>query len=313
MISVFKATRQELWAALTSLKVEGGMTWKTSSREEMIAACIKADINDVPPITEESALLKKLGKTFTPEFFTMMRELEIGIKTALAHPREDEGLLLQSAEIDRQMVSVASKTVTAVIEDPTPKKKLTLKYDVNARLYLNTLVWFDTLSDNCQEFIRSRTGFVVGSQPAEYAIDLETIPAEEMLIFVGELVCFEEQYAADKAGDRPISLADTVIGDLEPDEEFNFFNSQFGSGFPLIHDGEKMYTDRYDPTHTTITELSKIYQTKRQPRFAQTNSKLLSFTIPNAGIISVPEFFRLATAIRKAQYLGATLNFTNWK
>jgi hypothetical protein len=121
MISVFKATRQELWAALTSKGVEGEMTWKTSSREDMMAACIKADITEVTPISETSALMKKLAKTFTPEFFATMRDLEAGIKAAqesdlvTSEDSEDEAATAtadmgaEPANVNRQLVAALKK------------------------------------------------------------------------------------------------------------------------------------------------------------------------------------------------------------
>lgn len=142
-------------------------------------------------------------------------------------------------------------------------------------------------------------------------IDVRDITSDELLVYVSELVCFEETYAASQAsGDLP-TLADTVLGEYEPTEYFNWFTSMFGKGFPLIHTPLKgIGTDKFDPTRTTVTELDKIIQLKRQPRFAATNSKLLAFTVPTADIISVDDFYKLTTAIRKAQYLGCNISFT---
>jgi hypothetical protein len=119
-------------------------------------------------------------------------------------------------------------------------------------------------------------------------------------------------YAADEASGGSVSLANTVVGDYEPTTYFSFFDAQFGSGFPLIHTGEPAPTDRFDINRTTMTELSRIYQLKKQPRFAKTNSKNLAFTVPNAGTMSVEDFYKLSIAIRKASYLGSTLTFEDW-
>jgi hypothetical protein len=145
-----------------------------------------------------------------------------------------------------------------------------------------------------------------------YAIETSEISELEMLAFCDKLVCFEELHAADVAGGGAVNLANTVLGKFEPTEYFNFFAAQFGSGFPLIHTGEPASTDRLDVTRTTMTELSRIYQLKKQPRFAKTNSKNLAFTVPNTGTMSVEDFYKLAIAIRKASYLGATLTFQDW-
>lgn len=130
-------------------------------------------------------------------------------------------------------------------------------------------------------------------------------------MYVKELVCFEEIYAADRASTDLPTLADTVLGEHEPTEYFNWFASMFGKGFPLTHTPlNGIGQDRFDPTHTTLTELHQIYQLKRQPRFAATNSKQLAFTVPATDIITVDEFHKLTTAMRKAQYLGCNIQFT---
>lgn len=143
---------------------------------------------------------------------------------------------------------------------------------------------------------------------AQY-IDMSDIPANELLIYCGELVCFEEIYAADSANGATVTLANTVMGEYEPTAYFNWFASMFGKGFPLTHTGLPASTDRFDPTRTTMTELHNIAQLKRQPRFAVTNSKILAFEVPDLAVIPVEEFHKLTTAIRKATYLGATITF----
>jgi hypothetical protein len=143
----------------------------------------------------------------------------------------------------------------------------------------------------------------------EHYVDLSDIPANELLVYCGELVCFEEILAADTANGAAITLADTVMGEHEPTAYFNWFDSMFGKGFPLIHTGVSERTDRFDPTRTTMTELSRITQLKKQPRFALTNSKILAFEVPDLGTIPVEEFHKLTMAIRKAVYLGATITF----
>lgn len=74
--AVFQASRKELWAALSAANLTEGITWKQSSREQMIAIAIKADINHVNVIGESDEILKKLAKTFTPSFFKSIRDLE---------------------------------------------------------------------------------------------------------------------------------------------------------------------------------------------------------------------------------------------
>lgn len=141
---------------------------------------------------------------------------------------------------------------------------------------------------------------------------MSEISSDELLSYIKELVCFEEIYAADRADTDIPTLADTVLGEYEPTEYFNWFASMFGKGFPLIHTPlNGIGQDRFDPTQTTLTELHQIYQLKRQPRFAATNSKQLAFTLPATGIITVDEFHKLTTAMRKAQYLGCNLQFTS--
>lgn len=94
MISVFKASRQELWSAVSKAGLTEGLTWKNTSREEMITIAVKGDITQVEEITEESALLKKVSKTFTPAFFNTMRELEAAINGAVA----TEAVLAETVE-----------------------------------------------------------------------------------------------------------------------------------------------------------------------------------------------------------------------
>jgi hypothetical protein len=146
----------------------------------------------------------------------------------------------------------------------------------------------------------------------EYAIDTSEISELEQLAFCDNLVCFEEEYAANEASSNTLTLAHTVMGNYEPEERFNFFTSQFGSGFPLLHTGQKSQTDRFDATNTTLAELSLIQPNKKQPRFAKTNSKFLAFTVPNTGTMLVEDFYKLSIAIRKAIYLGSTLKFEDW-
>lgn len=73
---VFKASRKELWSALSNANLTDGITWKQSSRELMITIAVKNDIEDVPCIGENDVLLKKLSKTFTPSFFKSIKDLE---------------------------------------------------------------------------------------------------------------------------------------------------------------------------------------------------------------------------------------------
>lgn len=73
---VFNASRKELWSALSNANLTDGITWKRSSREQMITIAVKNDINDVPCIGESDALLKKLSKTFSPSFFKSLKDLE---------------------------------------------------------------------------------------------------------------------------------------------------------------------------------------------------------------------------------------------
>jgi hypothetical protein len=116
MISVFKATRQELWSAITKAGLTEGLTWKTTSREEMMAIAVRGNINQVEQITAESALLKKVSKVFTPAFFTTMRELEAAINGAvateavLAETVEDVG---EEPETDEPEPSQAAKVLAA--------------------------------------------------------------------------------------------------------------------------------------------------------------------------------------------------------
>jgi hypothetical protein len=155
--------------------------------------------------------------------------------------------------------------------------------------------------------VEARVG--VTAQDVAHYVDLSDIPANELLVYCGELVCFEEMLAADTANGATITLADTVMGEHEPTAYFNWFDTIFGKGFPLIHTGVSERTDRFDPTRTTMTELSRITQLKKQPRFALTNSKILAFEVPDLGTIPVEEFHKLTMTIRKAVYLGATITF----
>jgi hypothetical protein len=175
------------------------------------------------------------------------------------------------------------------------------------------LTWFASLNQNCQDFIISRTGL---SETERHYIDLEEVPKAQLQLFVDELTCFEEIYAANLADEDPVTLDLTVLdaGEYEPDFRFDFYAAQFGSGFPLIHTGEKSSTDRFDATNTSVAELCKIQILKKQPRFAKTNCKWLSFTIPNPGTLTIEEFGKFTSAIRKAQYLGANTTYdSNWK
>jgi hypothetical protein len=118
MISVFKASREELWASLKTAGVTGEATWKTSSREDMIRMCVKNDIEEVKPITESSDLAKKLSKVFTPEFFKLMSTVETTIAQALADP--------DAVTIEDAPIAAAGQSTPTLVTAPTVEQPRTL-------------------------------------------------------------------------------------------------------------------------------------------------------------------------------------------
>ena len=75
-VNIFDATRKELWNALVEAKATGDCTWKQSDKKQMIKLAVKADIEEVLAVSDDSEMLKKLTKSFTPAFFKNLREVE---------------------------------------------------------------------------------------------------------------------------------------------------------------------------------------------------------------------------------------------
>jgi hypothetical protein len=111
MVSVFKATRVELWAALKNANLTGDSTWKSSNREDMMVLCVKNNITEVKEVTESSDLAKKLSKVFTPEFFKLMGTVEATIAEALS---------------DSEIEQIDSRSSVATLEPPEPELETAL-------------------------------------------------------------------------------------------------------------------------------------------------------------------------------------------